>query len=59
MVRIAVSVEAFEAISASMPFGSTGYERQLDASGQRLIWVESRIVAKLDALRGPGESYAT
>ena len=27
-------------------------------AGERLIWLEPRIVDKLSALRGPGESYS-
>jgi hypothetical protein len=26
--------------------------------GERMIWVESRALGKLHALRGPGESYS-
>ncbi len=31
---------------------------QLDAQGQRLIWLEARVIDKLTALRGHGESYS-
>ncbi len=35
MVRIAISVEAFEAIGRTLPLGSVGYER-----GKRYVWLE-------------------
>ena len=58
MTRIAVTPAAFEAIAATLPLGSLGYEAQLDAQGQRLIWVEAAAVDRLAALRGAGESYS-
>jgi hypothetical protein len=42
MVRIAISAEAFEAIAATMPLGSVGYENERTAKGERLIWLEAR-----------------
>jgi hypothetical protein len=35
-----------------------GYEPQLDREGERLIWLETAIVNRLGAMRGPGESYS-
>ena len=58
MIRIAISTEAFEAIASTMPFGSVGYEAETDASGEQFIWLPAAVVAKLKALRGPGESYS-
>ncbi len=58
MIRIAITPAAFEAIAAKLPLGSVGYEPQLDAQGQRLIWLETSVVDRLSALRGPGESYS-
>lgn len=40
MIRIAISVEAFAAIARTMPLGSVGVEPEVDATGQRLIWLE-------------------
>ena len=40
MIKIAISVEAFEAIVATLPLGSVGYEAQLDKRGQKLTWLE-------------------
>jgi hypothetical protein len=35
MIRIAISLEAFEAIAGTLPLGSVGFERELDAKGKR------------------------
>ena len=40
MIRLAISPTAFDAIAATLPLGSVGYEAQLDAQGQWLIWIE-------------------
>jgi hypothetical protein len=58
MIRIAITPAAFDAISATLPLGSVGYEAQTNAKGERLIWLETAFVDKLATLRGPGESYS-
>ena len=58
MIRIAITEEAFEAISRILPLGSTDFERHPADDGQRLVWLEPHVVNKLRALRGPGESYS-
>ncbi len=58
MIRIAITPAAFEAIAATLPLGSVGYEPQLNAKGERLIWLEAAVVDRLAAMRGPGESYS-
>ena len=40
MVRIAISVEAFEAIARTLPLGSVGYEPEANERGERLVWLE-------------------
>jgi hypothetical protein len=40
------------------PFGSVGVERDTDAECVRMIWLEPRVLDRLKALRGPGESYS-
>lgn len=37
MIRITITAAAFEAIAATMPLGSVGYEREPDAKGERWI----------------------
>ena len=40
MIRIAISVEAFEAIARTLTLGSVGYEVEASEQGQRLIRLE-------------------
>ena len=49
---------AFEAISATMPLGSVGFEREPSERGERVIWLDAVVVDRLAALRGPGESFS-
>ena len=35
-----------------------GYEAEPDERGQRLIWVEEAVLARLRTMRRPGESYS-
>jgi hypothetical protein len=58
VVRIAISVDAFEAIARTLPAGSVGYEAEVNEEGERLIWLDRAVVDRLRALRGPGESYS-
>ena len=55
MIRIAISVESFEAIARTLPLGSVGYENTTNERGERLIWLDHSVVARLRALRGLGE----
>jgi hypothetical protein len=58
MIRISINSVAFEAIAATLLFGSVGFEREPDAEGGRQIWPESRFVDRLRVMCGPGESTA-
>jgi hypothetical protein len=58
MIRISITATAFEAIAATLPFGSIGVERDPDDKGERMIWLEPRVLDRLKALPGPGESYS-
>jgi hypothetical protein len=58
MIRIAISQAAFEAIAATLSLGSVGYENATNERGGRLIWLDHAVVARLRAMRGPGESYS-
>jgi hypothetical protein len=57
MVRIAISQAAFEAIAQTLP-GSVSFENKINGRGERYVWLEPRVVDRLRALRGPGESYS-
>ena len=49
MIKIAVTAAAYEAIAATLPVGSVGYEAEASAKGERHIWIDDRQVDKLDA----------
>ena len=56
MIRIAISQAAFEAIARTLPFGSMSFENAIDEDGDRLIWLERRMLDKLNSHRRAGES---
>ena len=58
MVRISISEAAFSAVASTLSLGSVGYESELDARGERLVWLETAVVGRLMAMRQPGESYS-
>ena len=43
MIRIAITPAAFDAIAATLPLGSVGYEREPDEKGERRIWVGAAV----------------
>ena len=57
MIRLTITPEAYEAIAATLP-GNVGIERERAQNGDVCIWLDPGVVAKLKALRGPGESYS-
>jgi hypothetical protein len=54
MIRIAISQAAFDAISATLPLGSVGYENKTNERGERYVWLEPRVVDRLRTMRRPG-----
>ncbi len=58
VIRIAITVEAYEAIAATLPVGSVAYKPQLGANAEVFVWLEDHWLRKLGAMRGPGESYS-
>ena len=59
MVRIAISQRAFDAIAwRPCQLGTVGVENAVNERGERLIWLDHPVVARLRAMRGPGESYS-
>ena len=48
--RIAITPAAFDAIAATLPLGSVGYEADRDAQGNCINWLDERTVSKLGAL---------
>jgi len=55
MIRIAITVAAFDAVSTTLPLGS---ERETGEKGRRLIWVERQVAYRFAAMRQPGESMS-
>ena len=58
-------IQPYQALVSSLgrswqasPVGSAAFEPQLNAKGERLNWIEESWRNKLDAMRGPGESYS-
>ena len=49
VIRIAISVEAFEAIARTLPLGSVAVEAEANERGERLIWLEAAMVDRLGA----------
>jgi hypothetical protein len=58
VIRISITVEAYEAIATTLPLGNAGYEAQRTENGEVHIWLEERWLDKLAALRGEGEDYS-
>jgi hypothetical protein len=47
MVRIAITQAAYDAICATLPLGSVGYENEANEKGERLIWLELLLARQL------------
>ena len=58
MVKIAITPAAYAAIAATLALGTVAVEPERAADGSVHIWLDPGVVAKLKALRGPGESYS-
>jgi ribosomal protein L20 len=58
MIRIAITVKAFEAIAGTIPPGSVAYETEANDRGERTVWLDEVWVDRLAAKRGQGESYS-
>jgi hypothetical protein len=58
MIRLAISQAAFDAIAASLPFGSVAYEGEPNEKGERVIWLDPRALDRLNEQRQPGETYS-
>jgi hypothetical protein len=58
MVRIAITVAAYEAICATLPLGSVAVEPYFNDRGERTVWLEEVWVDRLAAMHGPSESYS-
>jgi hypothetical protein len=50
--------QASEAIAATLPLGSVGYEAQVSEKGEAHIWIEGILLDEFMALRRHDESYS-
>jgi hypothetical protein len=58
MIRIAITPAAYAAIGATLALGTVAVEPERAQDGSVHIWLDPGVLAKLKALRGPGESYS-
>jgi hypothetical protein len=58
MIRITITPAAFAAIAATLALGTVAVEPERAQDGGVHIWLDPGVLAKLRALRGPGESYS-
>jgi hypothetical protein len=64
VIKIAISTEAFQIIAESLPFGSVTAEPEPEPmpepvpNGRVEIWLAPNLLAKLQMLRRPRESYS-
>ena len=57
MIRITISVAAYAALATALPSG-LGVQQERAPNGDYYVWLERRLVDRLRAMRGPGESYS-
>jgi hypothetical protein len=57
-VRIAITQAAFDVIVSTMILGSVGFENEVNAQGERLIWLDRAVVQRLNHLHDPSESLS-
>ena len=58
MVTISISLQAYKAVTATLPRGTVAEPPQIDERGGVRFLVNRRTLDRLTALRGPGESYS-
>jgi hypothetical protein len=58
MVKITISAQAFAAIAETLPLGTVAVDPERAPDGSVGLWLDHATLAKLNRLRGPGESYS-
>ena len=58
MIRLTITPAAYAAIALTLLLGSVAAEPERAPDGGVGTWLDHPTVAKLKALRGPGESYS-
>ena len=56
MIRITITVEAFEAIAPTLPQAAWPTRTSFNERGECYVWLDPNVVNRLRAMRGPGES---
>ncbi len=56
MIRIAITPAAFDTVTATLPLGSVGFEREPGERGSVALW--SAVANRLATLRRAGESFS-
>jgi hypothetical protein len=51
MIRIAISEEAFDALTATLPLGTVAVEPSFNERGDREVWLDDSVVNRLGAMR--------
>ncbi len=59
MVRIGIMRAAYDAIAATLPLGSVGYETKRTETGKVSIWLERRALYRLAAAPGEGTARSS
>jgi hypothetical protein len=59
MRKITITAQAFDAIAQALPLGSSALETVRAEDGSVGVWLPRPLIAKLKALRAPGESYSS
>jgi hypothetical protein len=58
MIRIAITPAAYCGHRRTLALGTVAVESERAEDGSVHIWLDPGVLAKLKALRGPGESYS-
>ena len=58
MIGITVTAGTYAAIKATLPVDTQTWPTSPADQGDVVIWLDQATVDRLDALRGPGESYS-
>ena len=58
VIKITISVKAFEAVARTLPLGSVAVEAEANERSEKLVWLEAPMVDRLGAMRRTGESYS-
>jgi len=56
---ISLTAAAFDAIAATLPLGSVGFESEVDAKAKRAVWVAPAVAISSQPRAGPAKATAT